>query len=236
MKKNILFTTLYYLLIVSCNQQGGATMNIHPPQIGIDQDTLRVIKEFKGLYMNDGKNKLFISCDHPEIKHLIENKSNQADTILKSILPHAYAGEAIYIEMKAEINPSPDPQFQDLLVIKEFGKAEQKNRKNTCVPYDYWCTGTEPFWQLQISEKENLIDFYDPNVQTTLHFSYSQPQIINGTTIFSAKNATGTISVKIKNEKCSDGMSDIEYSCKAEVVINKNEYKGCAIRYGEAIN
>ena len=233
MKKYALLTALFYLLIVSCNQQGGAGMNIHPPQIAVDLDTLRVVKEFKGLYSNDGKNQLFISCDHPEIKHLIENKSHQADTILKSILPHAYPGESIYMEIKAEINPSPDPQFQDLLLVKEFGKAEQKNSKNTCIPYDYWCSGTEPFWQLQISEKENLIDFYDPMAQTTLHFSYSKPQVLNGTTIFSAKNSSGLISIKISNEKCSDGMSDKQYSCKAQVVIDKNEYRGCATRYGE---
>lgn len=226
-RKSILF---FFLVtgLVSCNSDG-SRVTINPPT-GM-QDTLHIIKEFKGLYSDDGTNKTFISCDDPGRVHLIENKTHQIDTLYKSILPNAYPGEAVYMELRAEITPSPDPDFSDLLIAKEFLKAEQKNQKNSCIPSDYWCLGTEPFWSIQISEKENLIDFYNPMEQRTTHFKYSKPEINNGITTYSSgdeKSKSG-IRIVIKKESC-DGAIDQVYEYSALVELNGRAFSGCAIK------
>lgn len=205
-------------------------MNIHP-HTGIVQDTLQVVKKWTGLY--SGKSKTFVSCGQPGLKYLAESTNGQADTIYKSILPAAYPGEAIYMEMTAALEPSGDPQYAGILVISTFEKAEQKSAKNTCIPYDYWCSGTEPFWQLEISEKEGLIDFYNASEQEMLHFPYARPAISNGVQVYSVQNGNSNLEIKIKNEKGSDGMSERSYSHKAIVVLNKNEMTGGAALFGE---
>jgi uncharacterized membrane protein len=234
--KNYFLSFIISFFLFSCNQQNENSVKIDLSGKNLN-DTLRIIKDLEGIYTNDGTIKSFISCDNPELKHLIENNSNQIDTLYKSILPHAYKGEGIYLQIKAEVNSSQDKNFADLLIVKEFKKAEQKSYKNTCIPYDFWCMGNEPFWQLQISEKENLIDFYDPMEQKTIHFNYSKAVMTNSITINSASDKTlkNKISISIKNEKCSDGMSDKQYNYKVEITLNDKKLNGCAVKFGEKI-
>jgi len=109
--------------LFSCNSEQNK-ISINPPQIGMN-DTLHVVKEFKGLYSDDGTHKIFISCDDPKRLHLVESKNYQLDTLYNSVLQTDYAGPAIYLEFTAEIAPSPDSAFSDLLIAKTFLKAER---------------------------------------------------------------------------------------------------------------
>jgi uncharacterized membrane protein len=223
-----LFVFITAILLISCNPQDENRLQTNSPGVSSVNDTLHLIKEFNGLLINSIPKK-FISCDNSMMIHLVE-KNDQADTILNTLLPNAYDGESIYLAFLAEIKPSPDPQYADILEIKKFLKAEQKNSSNTCIPYDFWCKGNEPFWQLQISEKENLIDFYDPMQQTTNHFIYNAPEEKDGALIYSAKNSGNEITVRLKKERCSDGMSETNYDYRAEVIINSNKFNGCAVK------
>lgn len=221
------------IFLFSCNPP---ERNQHPTEQSFSQlnDTLHIIKEFSGL-LSYGKNeKTFISCADPGMIHLVKN-NDQIDTIFKSLLPNAYDGESIFLKIMAKIEPASEKKYADQLEIKKIITAEQKNHKNTCIPYDFWCKGNEPFWQLQISEKENLIDFYDPMQQHTTHFLYNKPDTKNNVIIYSSKdeNSKNEIFVRIRKEKCSDGMSEIEYKYSAEISLNGDKFKGCAVKNGE---
>ncbi|MGZ4048193.1 MAG: hypothetical protein ACXVNN_02455, partial [Bacteroidia bacterium] len=91
------------------------------------------------------------------------------------------------------------------------------------------CFGTEPFWQIQISEKENLIDFYDPMEQKTTHFIYSKPEIKDGITTYTSSDKKDRISIAIKKEKCN-GAIDPQYDYSVLVTLNDKKYNGCASR------
>jgi len=199
----------------------------------VKNDTVHLMKVFTGLLSIGKHEKTFIDCEHPELIHLVEN-NDSIDSFIKKILPNAYDGESMFLSMEAEVRSCSEKKYSDLLVVKKILNVEQKNYTNTCIPYDFWCKGNEPFWQLQISEKENLIDFYDPMQQLTTHFIYQKPEMKNGTTQYISKdgNSQNNIIVKIKNEKCSDGMSEKEYSYRAEVILNGKKLNGCAIKYG----
>ena len=141
------------------------------------------------------------------------------------ILPNAYTDEAIYIEMNASL----DPNDANAILFTDNIKAEQKNYKNTCIESDYWCTGTEPFWIIQISKAEDLIDFYNPMEQKTTHFVYAIPEIKNGITTYSSTDGENKIKVIIKKEKCN-GAIDKQYDYSAQVQLNDKKYSGCAIK------
>jgi uncharacterized membrane protein len=228
------FFVFISIVLISCNPKENDHSDSNKSVVIIKNDTLHIIKEFTGLLTKGKEEKTFIDCQHPELIHLVEN-NDSLDSFIKKILPNAYDGESIFLKMEAGIKPSSNNKYADLLTIKKILKAEQKNYTNTCIPYDFWCKGNEPFWQLQISEKENLIDFYDPMQQQTTHFIYQKPEIKNGTTQYVSKdgNSQNNIIVKIKNEKCSDGMSEKEYSYSAEVTLNGKKLNGCAVKHAE---
>jgi uncharacterized membrane protein len=232
--KTLIPIIILNVLLVSCKPQTGNPLKTNSSIVKLENDTLHLIREFEGLLISSGRKKQFISCDHPEIIHLIEY-NDQIDTIIKSLLPNAYDGESIFIKMNAEIRPSAEKDYADLLVIKEFLKAEQKTIVNTCIPFDFWCKGNEPFWQLQISSEENIIDFYNPMQQLTTHFKYTKPVIKNGIIIYSSKDkkSGNEIMIRIKNGKCSDGMNEKSYNYNAEVILNGQKYNGCASAYKE---
>ena len=184
------------------------------------------VVELTGLYANH----LFISCLNSNDKITLNEGVQKLDSLYKSVLPNpAYPEQTVFADVKGVLTSSNGVTS---LAIKEVIHVEQKSFKNTCIPYDYWCTGTEPFWQIQISEKEHLIDFYDPMIPKFYHFNFSKPEIKNGITSYISSNNENKISISIKKEKCN-GAIDTPYNYSVEVVLNDKKYSGCAIKYGE---
>lgn len=110
---------------------------------------------------------------------------------------------------------------------------EKKNFRNTCVPYDFWALGNEPNWSLQISEKENLIEFNLPSDKKVYYFFYEEPREENGIIFYTSHNEIQryAIDVSVKKEKCSDTMSEKVYDYSVEVEISGGKkYKGCGIK------
>lgn len=222
--KNIFATLILSVTILcSCSQQNstGTKTEADVPSSIVKSDT----GDFKGLCTND---KFFI-CSSENVPIIVRDKTNKLDSVYRYLLPDFYNGQAVYLEVKgirlhAEI---------DTLIINNIYTAEQKNYYNTCIPYDYFCKGNEPFWQIQISEKENLIDFYDPMIPMFYHFAFSKPEIKNSIITYNSENKSDKIEIVITSEKCNDGMSEVEYNFKSEVILNGKTFSGCAIKFGE---
>jgi len=194
--------------------------------IKIGRETKMSTRIFQGLYYPHYSN--FINC--ADGKRYILKSNNLLDSAYNKILPNAYIDEAVFLE----INALPD--INDTTTI-HFGigttfKMEQKNYKNTCIASDYWCTGIEPFWLIQISKEEDLIDFYNPMEQKTVHFVYKKPDVKNGLTVYNSTDGENKISVAIKKEKRNGGI-DKQYDFSVQVQLNEKKYNGCAIKYGD---
>jgi len=238
MKQIFFLLPIISILFFSCNQQKNSSNTIIQT-ITIKRDSLPKIEEFEGLYFpskqgSSGMIKVCFGKNH-SLSYPVVDETNSLDTLYKKILPNAYPSQTIYIKIKGELIASSSQNAPYTLQIKSVLKTEMKNYQNNCIPYEYWCKGNEPFWQVQISEKENLIDFYDPMEQKTVHFDFTKSQIKNGSINYSAKNNSNTIEIKIKKEKCSDGMSEKKYNFSVSVQLNDKTYKGCAVAFGEVI-
>jgi uncharacterized membrane protein len=198
----------------------------------IANDTLKVVKDLKGIYENTSRT--FRDCGHPELIYKVKDLT-ELNASYKKILPNAYASEAIYLEVNAEVSGIDSKIYAGELEIKKINKAEQKNYQNTCIPYEFWGNGTEPFWSLQISKTENLIDYYNPMEQKTIHYLYADPKEETGVIIYNSteeNNPKNKIQISIRKEKCSDGMSDKEYGYRMDVITDRR-LSGCAVKFGE---
>jgi uncharacterized membrane protein len=71
--------------------------------------------------------------------------------------------------------------------------------------------------------------------QKTSHFLFQKPEIKDDIINYSSedKQLKNNITVQIKKEPCSDGMSEKKYNYSAEVNLNGKIYKGCAVIPGE---
>ncbi len=206
---------LFSTVLFSCSQN-------HSVESSAGEDSTQTISttkevELDGLYANDK----FISCSDNQTLAIMGD-TKKLDSLYKVLLPEAYEGQTIFAKLKGTLSNND-------LSVKEVVQAEQKNESNTCIPYDYWCMGNEPFWRVQISEKENLIDFFNPMENTYSHFNFSKPEIKQNSTVYTAESGANKIKITITNEKCSDGMSERDYQYKSEAVLNGTVYKGCAV-------
>ncbi len=223
--RKIFLLMLPAIFLVACSSN---TSNPPPTAMG---DTLPApikvkVVEMEGLYTSN----YFINCaDKREIT--ITGDTKKIDSIYKTLLPTAYSGQTIYLKAKGILTIQG---ANESLAINEILKAEQKNERNACVSYDYWCMGNEPFWRIEISENENLIDFFDPMASTYYHFKFVKPETIGKSKVYTAELDGNKIKITITNQKCSDGMSEREYPCKAEAILNGKTYKGCAMTYQSA--
>lgn len=228
MRKKMMLLAFPALLFAACNVKTnpGAEKSIQLDSIKVGRAHLTEPKHYEGLFrmhqsnfLDCGSGKLFVLSDLPA----------EADTMYSNILPDAYSDQSVYMEMEA----AADLNDANLLHYSSGIKMERKNYKNVCTEFDYWCMGTEPFWQVEISKTESLIDFHDPMAQKTTHLMYAEPEIKNGTTTYSSTDGESTIKIVIKKEKCN-GAIDKPYDYSVQVELNGKKYNGCAIKSPEA--
>jgi uncharacterized membrane protein len=121
-----------------------------------------------------------------------------------------------------------------VLVVTEIIKSEAKNLRTDCYEYEFIALGTEPFWSVDIVPTEHQIVLKDLGENKVYQFPYQPANIGGGVHRFEASNgAKDRLVVVIREEPCSDGMSDNTYQYSAEVVINGRTLKGCAIKKGD---
>lgn len=238
MKHSFFLLTTISFFLFSCGQPENPS-KINTREIGNENEVLSEEKEFAGLYFPSGSATvaMFRLCDDSgsTSSYLVEDGTNSLDTLYRKILPTSYPYQSIFIKVIGNIKLKENKTKNPAIVVKKVMVVEQKNYRNNCIPYDYWCMGNEPFWQVQISEKENLIDFFDPMMPRFYHFAFSKAVIKGNTTKYIAedKEAKSKIEITVSKEKCSDGMSEREYNYKSVVVLDGTAYNGCAVSFGD---
>lgn len=100
---------------------------------------------------------------------------------------------------------------------------------SSTAPARYRCTGTEPFWSIDISS-EGIV-FQSPE-SSPVTYPYRAAQNNAGSiefnTSLNTNTESSTLKVVLTPGNCSDGMSDIQYPYSAEVVRDGQRLRGCA--------
>ena len=122
----------------------------------------------------------------------------------------------------------PD-NYTAFFILTEIVNLEVKNFRNTCIPYDLWALGNEPFWQAQISANEGVIEFQELGFDGSRFFPYVPSIKEDSATIYASINHdTGdNIRIAVFSEKCGDTMSDSVYQYKVVLSMNGKSFTGC---------
>ncbi len=200
-----------------------------------------LLEEHKGLYVFDEKLSTFRDCAAPDKRYVAVDETGSIERNYRRLLRYPYPGQPIFAELKGYVTPyygnlSKPANFAGFFVVTEILDLEAKNFRNTCIPYDYWAMGTEPFWYAQISRAEGLIEFRGMDDDRTRVFDYLPPVVEEDSSfVYSAINqSTGdNIRISVREETCGDGMSDIEYRFKVNLTMNGKKFSGCGIAFSE---
>jgi len=140
-----------------------------------------------------------------------------------------YSGKSVYAVLRGRM-------AGDTLTITDVDALEAKTPWNTCIPFEFWCSGTEPFWDLEISQAEAGLFYQDVGQQNGTKYAWATPKIEGDTWTYEAPATADdqpAIRVVIKKEKANNGMSDVTYNYSSELTIGNEKRKGVAIRWGE---
>jgi uncharacterized membrane protein len=198
--------------------------------------------EMSGLYVFDEVNSSFRDCAKPDARYVVvDETASQLEQHYRRLLKYPYPGQPIVVAVKGYVAPYhgslglPDGRA-GFLVVSEVLKAEAKNFKNTCIPYDFWALGTEPFWAAQVSEAEGVIEYRGMDDERTKAFAFQPPAKEKKTLIYTGVNPeTGdNIRIAVDSTNCGDGMSDRTYKLTVKLTINGKEVNGCGMPFGVA--
>ena len=183
----------------------------------------------------------FRDCAEPDARYVAIDETGDIERNYRRLLRFPYPGQPIFAEVKGYKSTyfgdaKLPAKFSGFLIVTEILDLEVKNFRNTCIPYDYWALGAEPFWQAQISASEGIIEFKGMDDERTKVFTYVLPMKDDSARVYAAINQeTGdNIRIAVKAEDCSDGMSDIRYHFKVELTVNGENFSGCGFSFGEA--
>lgn len=237
----------FILVLNGCNKQEQVTIKSESKDSvrkAGSKDTLvkdSTIKTYEGMYIVNINVNTFRDCNYPDSVYWVIDETKKLQDLYKETIPVVNVYGAVYAKIKGELTQTKDTKlverFPQTLIVKEVVSVERKNFRNTCVPYDFWALGNEPNWSLQISEKENLIEYYIPAENKIYYFFYSEPNENDSVITYASFNPIQryVIEISIRKEKCTDTVSKNVYDYSVEVGIRGGKnYKGCGIK-GEQV-
>lgn len=198
------------------------------------------VQQYSGLIRFDKGFCNFTDCANGRIYLLADSTRTIGPLHHRACQPAQCPGETVFAMVEGRLfpgvgNPKNDP---GVLAVVKVDSLTAKNKFNCCIPYEFWCSGTEPFWSLQISKEEKSCFFKDIGRDEGLTFEWSAPTIQDGVYHYRCKNRQNpavVLEATIRQGVCNDGMSDLSFAYAAVVKLNGREYRGCAVRWGQNI-
>ena len=230
----LILTTLFY----SCNDprtdDARSSTDVAPTRT----DVARNVSTFKGLYTFGNEINTFRDCSTQTTYWVNDSLADLRKPYEQTLRSMSYPYESIYAEVKGYLAGKSSlgyaSEYENVLVVTEVVKLEAKNYRTACYDYEFIALGNEPFWAVDIIPTEQQIVLKDVGADKVYQFPYQPANIGGGVHRYETTNgAKDKLVIVIREEPCSDGMSDSQYSYSAEIVINGRILKGCAIRKGD---
>lgn len=192
---------------------------------------------FEGVYITNLSTKTLIDCRYPDSVYWVQDDTKKLEGQFSKMFSEKSVYNSVYIKVKGVLenteNTAISENYPRTIRVNDVVAIERKNPDNTCVPYDFWGTGTGNSWSLQISRFENLIEFIIPEEKKTFYFFYNEPTEESGLIIYKSHNLVQryNIEIRIRKESCTDAKSGKQYDYAVYVNINGDKvYYGCGVK------
>lgn len=95
-----------------------------------------------------------------------------------------------------------------------------------------YAIGTEPFWNLSIDSAQARFKILDWKEEKSFLYQNNSSEAGTVRLVARNKNASDSLTVLLTRQFCSDGMSDILFEYRVEVMYKSATYNGCGIADG----
>ena len=190
-------------------------------------------KTYTGLVRIEDGSIEFRPCDAKGETYWVGGETERLRELYESATRQGYPGQNVVAAVIGYVKkPKPSrgaamaSPYDAQLKISDVRQVRPKNPRNNCFAADYYANGNEPFWNLQISEKEGVIELSALG-QETVHVDYVAPTVEGRFTRYFARGGDQRMKVVIEEVPCEDSMAGNSYTHTVQVNYAGRVYEGC---------
>ena len=197
------------------------------------------VATFRGLYAYGPEVSTLYDCATKKTYWVNDTSKRLSTNYTRTLLQPAWPFEPIYVVIKGTLTDKAAEgyarQYDGTINLTGIDSLASVNYSNCCQPFEFIGAGTEPFWNLFISETQHIIALKSLADEQVYTFDYQQPTKKDGIITYTATQNADTISVQIVKKPSSDGMSDLTYPYECTVTHNKQTNIGVALGQNDKI-
>ena len=220
------------LLIIACESktntsEKSVTEAVVKPD-GTKADT--EVKRYIGLFSYGSKGSFFRPCGRDSTMWAVMDSSGEMATRYKTVYQYGYDNQSVMAFIDGSLLGKSTNETDNVLKINTLVKLEQKDWDGYCMGFEFVIFGSKPFWAVEISPKEQYIDFNDEANLKYHHFKYVKPVINGDVRTYETVSFDGqeTLKIVISKGQCKDDSNPKPYPFSGQVILNGKVYNGCA--------
>jgi uncharacterized membrane protein len=236
--KNFLLLAALILSATFCKNTPKQDAEAPPTEAEKPADALPDANGFvrvRGLLMQNQGRTGMMDPTKRKIFEIADSSKTLDSAYVKATMPCRYMSEPVFASLTGKftgLNKNRIEEFAVFRVDSMLGKTAELVT-SVGMTFEFWCYGTNPAWNIEISKREGGI-FYQNEGDGTAWFCKWGAPVISGNTwtynVVEMKDISGPMTIKIKQEKAKDGTSDKEYDYSVEISVKGKKYKGVALR------
>lgn len=228
--KNIIFSLLLIGFFAACQdaptQNNTTAANVADTKSAPDT----VVKRYIGLLSHGSAGLFFRPCGRDSTRWAVVDVTGEAVAKYKTAYPYGYDNQSVMAFVDANLLGKTVDGSDNTVRITKIDKVLPKDWDGYCMGFEFVIFGSKPFWAVEISPKEQYIDFNDePNLKYH-HFKYVKPVVEGDKRTYETVSFDGkeTLKVIITKGNCKDDSNPKPYPFSAQVILNGKIYNGCA--------
>ena len=188
------------------------------------------VQRYIGLFSYGSKGSFFRPCGRDSTRWAVIDSSNEMVSRYKTVYQYGYDNQSVMAFVDGSLLGKSTDGVDNILKINKLVKLEQKDWDGYCMGFEFVIFGSQPFWAVEISPKEQYIDFNDEANLKYHHFKYVKPVIVGDVRTYETVSFDGqeTLKIVISKGQCKDESNPKPYPFSGQVILNGKIYNGCA--------
>lgn len=228
--KNLTLFSFLFITLYACNnapKQPEKSLETVDAKFAADPE----VKRYNGVFSYGSAGSFFRPCGRDSTRWAIVDSTGKMIETYKKVYQYGYDNQSVMAYVDGSLlGKNTEGGTDNTLKISKIEKMEQKDWDYYCMGFEFVIFGSKPFWAVEISPKEQYIDFNDePNLKYH-HFKYVKPIIEGDKRTYETVSFDGkeTLKVVITKGACKDESNPKPYPFSAQVILNGKIYNGCA--------
>ena len=189
----------------------------------------------RGLFRVRAGKYEFTPCEAPERTYWVIGDTDELLDVYEAATIDGYDGQNIVAALRGQlVTPRPSrgaaqaSPYDAQLRVSAVERVRAKSPRDACLPYDYWASGNEPYWSLQVSAAEGVIELSRMGAPT-IAAPYVEPVVSEQgrVTSYVAEGTRQRLRVRVIAETCVDAMAGTTYPYRVEVEAGEERLTGC---------